>query len=76
MNQVNVDNAMNEAISLLGLDVAIFAENGEICLSVVEEDAKKLERVLYRNDIDFIKERDGWVVNYIFAGEYDDGMED
>ena len=42
MNQVNVDNAMNEAISLLGLDVAIFAENGEICLSVVEDDAKKL----------------------------------
>lgn len=74
MNQVNVDNAMKEIITTLGNKASIFADEGEICVSVILTNCNKMENILYRNGIDFKKEEDdidGLVVSYTFEGEYE-----
>lgn len=73
MNQIKVDNAMKEIVSTLGNDAGIFADNNEICVSVEETDANKVEKILYNNDIDFKKESDdidGLTISYTFKGRY------
>ena len=71
--QEQVTQTMGELVNTLGNNIAIFAEDGEIDISVMEGDEIEVERILDRYGISYEKNTDEWpCTNYIFKGEYNE----
>ncbi len=72
--QEQVTQAMIALINELGTDMSIFAEDGEICISVFgDKDEITVERILNTYGLDYLKDDSEWpVTNYTFKGEYDE----
>ncbi len=72
--QEQVTQAMIALIDELGTDMSIFAEDGEICISVFgDRDEITAERILNTYGLDYLKDDSEWpVTGYTFKGEYNE----